>query len=177
MIFSKYGITLRTVTEQDAQFILDLRTDPDLNEFISSTSNDINQQIDWIRKYKEREINNQELYFITLDNNGNKCGTTRLYNFRNNKFELGSWIFLKEAPFGVSIKADILSKEIAFEELKFDTCTFEVRKKNLSVIKYHKMYQPAIIGECEKNWYFELSKENFNLYKTKFLNLFIKEGN
>ncbi len=175
MIYSKYEITLELVSLQDAPFIVKLRTDPSTNTFISPTSDNIEIQKEWIERYKERENKNQEFYFITYDKSGNKWGTTRLYNFREDKFELGSWIFLKDSPFGVAIKADILTREIAFEELKFKTCCFEVRKGNLSVTKYHKTYGPTIIGEDDLNYYFELTKDNFNLNKNKILKLFKKE--
>ena len=97
MEVQKYGVTQRYVEETDTEFILSLRTNKKLGKFLSPTMNDIQQQKKWIKAYKIRESNKEDFYFITLDEFGNKLGLTRIYNFDQDLFEFGSWIFAKNS--------------------------------------------------------------------------------
>jgi len=166
---SRYGITIRLVDLNDAEFILKLRTNSDLNQHISHTSTNIIDQIIWIQNYKLREQHGTEYYFIAVDIEGNKYGTTRIYNIDEKSFEVGSWIFSPESPPGMAIKADIICREIGFDLLNADYCNFQVRKTNKSVLHYHLNYKPKIVNEDEYNIYFILSREDFNTHKIKLL--------
>jgi hypothetical protein len=167
----KYNAILKLVTLEDAAFILSLRTNTNLNKYLSIVTNDLEQQIKWLKQYKERELKGEEYYFLVGDETENFYGTTRLYHFENEKFVTGSWIFGSDTPFGLAIKGDIIGREIAFENFGFTTCLFDVRKDNAKVLKYHKGFFPDLIGEDELNFYFELSKENFYTHKNKLLKL------
>src|ERR1700748_3438835 len=142
----RYDIILKLVEEQDAQFIVDLRQ-AERNKYISASGLDVLNQINWIKAYKTREENDQEYYFIVQDKKGIPWGTTRLYNFNGDHFEVGSWVFLKNSPSGVAIKADIIARELGFEELGFNICNFTVNKDNKSVLRYHYGYQPQIVAQ------------------------------
>jgi RimJ/RimL family protein N-acetyltransferase len=169
-MINKYGIYLRPVEVEDAEFILSLRNNPKLNAYISSTSSSLQLQKNWIESYKLREEEKIEYYFICQDSLKERWGTTRIYNFDSDSFELGSWIF-KENNNNRSIIADILTKEFAFEKLGFEFCTFNVMKQNRSVLRYHSKYQPDIISEDDLNVFFKLSKFNFLKHKEKFIKL------
>ena len=170
--FKRYGITQRFVTEADAQFILQLRLDERLSRFLSPTKNDITNQIDWIQGYKKRESEGKEFYFITVDEKGERFGVNRLYNFNNYSFEVGSWLFKDGTPGSMSILSDLATRDFGFEELGFKTCRFEVRKGNLTVLNYHQKFLPEIVAEDENNIYFELSKDNYDLFKNKLLKIY-----
>jgi RimJ/RimL family protein N-acetyltransferase len=167
-LIEKYGVKMRTVNLDDANFILSLRNDKSLKRFISATSQSIDDQKNWLKKYKERETQNSEYYFIVENLDGDKLGTTRLYNFHDATFELGSWVF-KRNEGTLAIIADILTKEFAFENLGFKVCTFNVRKDNKNVLRYHKNYEPKILRSDDQDVFFELSKADFNKNKNKFL--------
>jgi hypothetical protein len=168
----KYNLKLRPAEIQDAEFIYRLRLDPVLNKNISKTPGTVADQERWLEDYKKREHSGHEYYFITEDLNGTKWGTTRIYNLGRDYFTLGSWVFLREAPYGFSIKADILTKETGFGQLGYPLCRFDVRKENPTVIRYHKLFAPDLIDEDELNLYFSLSRENFEKKKQKILTLF-----
>lgn len=168
---NKYGIILRLVEEEDADFIFSLRTNSLLNQHISPTSTEIIDQLKWLQNYKLREMQRSEFYFIAEDLIGRKYGTTRLYNFDEKSFEVGSWLFSPESPAGMAIKADIICREIGFNFLNAEFCRFNVRKKNKSVLRYHLAYKPTKIDEDEFNLYFILSKEDFYTHKNKLLKL------
>ena len=55
-MLSTKNIKLELITEDDAEMILKLRTDPKLNKFIFETDPDIEKQKEWIREYKKREL-------------------------------------------------------------------------------------------------------------------------
>jgi len=171
-VFRNYGIILRMALISDCHFILSLRTDPQLNQYLSETSESLTKQIKWFEDYKRREKKQLEYYFIVENEYGESQGTTRIYNLETGFFTLGSWLFKRDADWGSPIKADILTKEIGFETLGFDKCRFDVRKNNHTVIKYHKTFNPTVIEEDEQNFYFELTRKNFELNKMKFLNFF-----
>ena len=167
----KYGSILRLVDISDAAFIFRLRTDPKLSRFIHKVSNNIEDQIVWIDQYKFREEKGEEFYFISLDaGTGTPQGLSRIYNFNHDEFELGSWIYLPDTDVSKSILGDIAVREIAFDNLLFNTCRFEVRKSNKSVVRYHKGFSPELIGEDGENYYFKLTKATFNRKKFKYLN-------
>ena len=141
--YKKYDIELSLVTEEDAQFILDLRTDASKSRFISKTDYNIDVQKNWIKEYKKREKVGVEFYFIAIDNTGQKFATYRLYNFDpiKNEIEIGSFISKPNYTNASNIvKLDILIKEYAFEVLGVTNVNFEVRKKNISVQNYHKKF-------------------------------------
>lgn len=163
----RYGITLRLVEEEDAEFILKLRTDEGLNKFISYTSPHLNDQINWIREYKKREAANLEYYFIAQDQFGNQYGTIRIYNFDNESFEIGSWLFHNYAPIGMAVKAHFIGFETGFDLLNANYCRFEVRKKNAAVLRYLQGFETNLVKEDSMNYYFTLTKEKFLLRRSK----------
>lgn len=158
---TKYGITLRLVDVEDAEFILKLRNDRGLNQFISYTSPHLDDQIKWIQEYKIREKKGLECYFVALDSDGTRYGTIRLYNLDEKSFEIGSWLFQKNAPIGMAVKAHFIGFEIGFEMLKAEYSRFEIRKKNTGVLNYMKDFETNLIREDELNFYYTLSKEKF----------------
>jgi RimJ/RimL family protein N-acetyltransferase len=166
----KYGMVLVLAKEDDAQFLVDLRQG-DRNIHISKTDPDIQKQITWLKRYGEREKQGLEYYFIVKDKNGKAWGTIRLYNFNENNFEIGSWVFLPGSPDGIAIKSDIIARELAFEVLGFNKCTFNVRKANKQVLRYHLAYRPTIVSEDEENLFFELDKEAFYEHRNKLFKL------
>lgn len=162
--YTKYGITLKPVELSDAKFILDLRTNESKSRFISDTDYNIEAQENWIKKYKIREDKNEEFYFIAEDTDGEDFATYRLYNLNlvDKTIEIGSFISKPNYPNAMNIiRLDILIKEFAFEVLKMDKIVFEVRKKNTSVVNYHKKFNPVITNEDDLNYYFELTQSNF----------------
>lgn len=164
-ILQAKGVRLRLVENEDAQFIVDLRTDPRLGQNLSPTSAILEDQINWIKNYKKREADQEELYFIIEDSNKIPWGTVRLYGFDENCFTVGSWICLPGNQDKIAVKAWLLCVEYGFEMLKFNVLLFDVRKKNTGVLYYAKLYHPTLISEDELNYYFELEKATF--YKNR----------
>lgn len=176
ILLEKFNVKSRFVEVKDAEFLLSLRTNQRLGRFLSKTENNLENQINWIEAYKVREKNNLEFYFIFDNLEGEKYGVSRIYNFDEKSFEIGSWLFSQNSPLGVSVLADLTTRDFAFEKFKFDYCRFEVRKENLSVVNYHKRFNPELINEDELNYYFKLTKDNYYLFREKLIKLY-KRGN
>lgn len=168
----KYNLNFRFVDEEDAEFILSLRNDIKLSKFISPTSSSISDQVNWIKEYKKKENNNTEFYIICLTKDGKtKLGLNRLYNIKDNSFEIGSWLFKKSSNNNASVLADLFCRTLLFDIEKFERCVFEVRKKNKSVVRYHKMFNPTLIDEDALNYYYELTRQKFYETKNKLIKM------
>ena len=171
-MYQKYGISLKLVDESDAEFILELRTDIKKSRFISNTNPDVIQQKKWIKDYKEREKKGEEYYYIALDENGEKFATYRIYDFQQNSVEIGSFVSKPDYDKPINIvKLDIMIKEYVFNVLQLENLHFEVRKLNMSVVKYHKKFYPKITSEDELNYYFSLNKNDFERGKQNFIKI------
>lgn len=170
--FVKYGLAYRLVEEEDYEFIFHLRSDKQLGRHLSETREDPESQRIWIREYKLRERSGDEFYFICLDPvSEDRLGVFRLYNFTDDTFGTGSWLFkqgLKSQP----ILGNIVGKEVGFDFLKYDTCKFDVRKGNTLILSYHRLFNPLQYDEDDLNYYFELSRTSFEKTKLRLLKLF-----
>lgn len=166
----KYGLLIRLVNEDDAPFIVQLRTDPKLAKYLNPISSDIEQQKEWIREYKKREEAGTDYYFIYYWQN-QAVGLCRLYNIEEKSFTGGSWVFSGKIPFEVPILASFITRTIAFEDLNKEVDSFEVRKENKQVVRFHKLLGAEITHSDEANHYFSLTKEVFEKNKDKFENL------
>ncbi|MDR0811615.1 MAG: GNAT family N-acetyltransferase [Paludibacter sp.] len=167
----RYGINVRFVNETDAEFIVALRTDEKLGKYIHQTSPDIEVQRQWIRNYKIREANNEDFYFIFEKPNGTRCGVCRIYDITEESFTHGSWLFAPQAPDGLAILSEIITKEIAFELFPQKYLSFDVRRLNTQVIKYHKKSGAKLQSQDELNFYYTLSKEDFEKNKMQFIDI------
>lgn len=157
---------LRLVELRDAQLILDLRLNPKLNRYLSHTNGDVKFQEDWILKYKARESEGLEYYFLILSKTNALSGTIRIYNidYSAKKFTIGSWIVKEGADPIVSLESILAAEKFAFVNLKMEYNYFDVRKDNRSVIRFHKNRGAEVIGKDELNFYFSLDKQKFDIY-------------
>lgn len=165
----KYGLFVRLVNENDADFILKLRTDSRLGQFIHPTENNLEKQIEWIREYKYRESKGTDLYFMFEKPKGTRLGVSRIYNVTETTFETGSWVFSKDAPFGSAFLGDIICHEIAFDLFPEKTNLHDIKKANYGVNKYADEFHPILISETEDTRFYKNNKENYTLYKDKYL--------
>jgi len=167
----KFKLKPRFVEKEDAAFILQLRTDPRLSRYISSTVDDIKAQEEWIEKYKVREKLKQEFYFIFENENKVRFGVNRIYNITDVSFEIGSWLFAQNSPEGASIMADLFTRDFAFQTIpSMEYCRFEVRKDNKSVVRYHKRFNPELIAEDLLSYYFKLNRDDYMLFRNMIIN-------
>lgn len=170
--FTRYGQYFRLVEEEDSEFIFLLRSDKLLGKHLNRTEDNPESQRIWIRNYKFRERSGDEFYFICIDQiNNQRLGVFRLYNFIDDSFGTGSWLYrpgLKNEP----VLGNITGKEIGFEILGYEKCRFDVRKENKAILAYHRLFNPTEIYEDDLNFYFELCRTCFETTKIRLLGLF-----
>lgn len=168
---NSFGLTVRLVDEGDVDYILSLRTNKNLTRFIHQTDDDRAAQIEWIRKYKRREEEGREYYFIYLLD-GQPVGLNRIYNIFEYYGTIGSWICNPGNETETSLKTYILMFDMMFSHIKLDITLFDVRKMNKHVWKLHKMLGAKSVGESEIDYYFTLDKDTYFKNRDNIISLF-----
>lgn len=168
MLIEGRKINLRLVNLEDAKFILDLRMNEKLNKYISDVDDDLKKQREWLKKYKRRESEEKEYYFIIESKSEEKLGTVRIYDLKSDSFSWGSWIIKDNAPSYASIESVLLIYKFGFYKLGFKNSHFEVRKENDKVVSFHKRFGAEIVNEDNLNFYFQFKKETFENIKRKY---------
>lgn len=164
-VLDRYGINLRLVKELDAEFILNLRTDSRSARFISETSNALENQILWTRKYKEREAKGLDYYFM-YSVNGERMGVNRLYDITEDEFTGGSFVFKPGCPFEIPVLATLIQLDLGFNVLDKKLAHGDIRLGNHKVIKYHqKILKVDFTYTDELNQYYIYTREAFNARK------------
>lgn len=167
----QYGLHVRLVCEEDAAFIVRLRTDERLGRYLHSTANDVEKQREWIREYKKREEEGTEYYFIFETASGNPLGVYRLYNISEQSFTTGSWIFIPEAPMGAAMIAFIIAREVVWKIVPDAVNLYDTKKGNTSVLQFTSTFAPKVIRETEDMYYFENLREDFETHKGSVLRM------
>jgi Acetyltransferases, including N-acetylases of ribosomal proteins len=154
-IEGKY-IYLESVSENDAQFILDIRSNPQNSKFIHKTDPSISKQRLWIRQQIDRK---NDYYFIINTHAGNKIGTTSLYNIDDVKkeAEFGRWICNGSALH--SLESAILIYDFAFYNLNLDKVYTMTVSQNKQVVSFHRRFGSQPVGEIRA------TDEDFIFYK------------
>jgi len=162
----RYGLHVRLVREEDAAFIVKLRTNEHNSRYIHDTVADVEQQKEWLQVYKYREAEGKEYYFI-FEINGEPQGVYRIYNRHADWCVTGSWVFKQDAERNSALKAMIITHEIVFEDLGHDYVhdVDGINENNRGVINAMKSIGGKFWGERveEKGKYmqFDLRKEDF----------------
>lgn len=157
----RYGLHVRLVREEDAEFIVKLRTDPKLSRFLNKTDNDINKQKEWIREYKEREAEAKDYYFIFFKD-GKPIVLNRLYNIDwiHLSYTRGSWVGVPKTDFEVVMTCTVIMEEIAQDVLGLLINLYDVRKANTQVLNFHRNILRAVqYGETELDYLFMSTPE------------------
>lgn len=159
------NIFFRLANTDDCEFIVGLRINAK-NKFLTGVK--INEQIEWLRKYKDREAEKIEYYFIICTNDSTPCGTVRIYDFIDDSFCWGSWLLSSVALHTAAIESALLVYEFAFYFLKFKHCHFDVRIENKKVRAFHER-MGASVRECtDLDVYYDLSIADYESIKIKY---------
>lgn len=158
-LLQSINLVLRDANESDAEFILELRNDPIKSKFLSPTSASIDDQIAWMKSYKERE---DQAYFIIEDKTARKLGCIRMYNPTNISFDWGSWLIIEGAPPNVALESALLIYSYA-RRLGFLKAKLDVRKDNVKVWKFHEnIFGAVLVSENEIDRFYEVNAEEID---------------
>ena len=166
----RYGLHVRLVREEDAEFILRLRTDEKLARYLHATDDNVEKQVEWIKQYKIREAAGEDYYFI-YEKDGQTIGVNRIYdiNYDQEQATAGSWVCKAEGM--MSIYTIIILRDIMFDIMGAKCDCFDVRKGNKKVQRIHEMCGAQKVSEDEQNYYYCLTSEDYKQNKEQILKL------
>lgn len=167
--FSKYGLTVRLVREEDAAFIVKLRTNKKLSRFIHETDDDVEKQKEWIREYKKREIEGKDYYFIYFSGN-RPVGVNRIYNITDESSTGGSWVCSEDAKMEESLATNFICTELC-EMYDIPSGPYTVSKGNNHVLKYHLLMGSEIISEDGYEYVLKGNRDKYNKAKSRFVKI------
>lgn len=156
-------LTFRDADTSDAEFILQLRTDPEKSRHLSQTPDDVSAQQAWLQRYAKDE---SQAYFI-IEYEGERIGTVRLYDAAGRSFCWGSWILKDGRPRHAAMESALMVYAYALDHLGFDSCHFDVRKSNIRVIKFHQRFGAALAGEKDDDYLFTITGEDIQSARIK----------
>lgn len=177
----RYGLHVRLVREDDAEFIVKLRTSEYNSQFLHETSANVEEQVLWLQAYKRREDEGSDYYFV-FEYNGKKVGVARLYGIDGENYTHGSWVFVNEAPSFCAVASAIICREIAFNVLGLlseSNMRDGIDARNKNIINFQKLLGMEILGERmegdRKFLYGKLTKESYEKHKPKVLRFIPKD--
>lgn len=154
------------IEESDAEFICNLRNEKRDDNFLKKTPDNVDAQIDYIRNYKKRFNNFEEIYFKILDNKNNKaCGLVRLTEILNNDiFNWQSLVVATNSSPNIAIDSMLMIYRIGFEFLNKKVCgPWEVDKNFIKMIKIHNFIKIAKMSDSNEKYF--LFSVNIDDYK------------
>jgi RimJ/RimL family protein N-acetyltransferase len=124
---------LRPVVRDDAAFIVELRTDPELSAYLHPTSPDVADQEAWLEAYFQRPGD----YYFTVDDRvtGLPVGVVAVYDSDGRSAEWGRWLIRRTAP--AAVESALLVYRAAFEALGLDELYCRTVAGNESVVSFH----------------------------------------
>ena len=170
------NIKLKLVDIKDARFILNLRTNKNLNKYINPTSEKISDQLLWMKNYFNRNRQNLEYYFkfiIIKKNKTDNLGVARIIKLNKRNFSFGSWIIKPNQPKWYAIEAVLSIYKFAFEIKKFKKNKMWMDLKNKKIYRFYRSMGAIEIKRDKKQVYLDLDRKNYNILKKKFAYFFI----
>lgn len=150
------NLVFRDADVGDAAFILSLRTDERKKRFISPTSAQLAQQVEWLTAYR---ASRDQAYFIVEGARGDRAGTIRLYDPVGDSFCWGSWIMRAGAPVNYAVESVLILYHYALHELGFSRSSFAVRKANRSVWRFMERFGAQRTGETAIDFLYETGRD------------------
>lgn len=147
-------LCFRNADVSDAPFILSLRTNSKKSRYLSSVSTLLSVQQTWLREY---ELRDDEAYFIIESIQGQPVGTVRLYENAKFSFSWGSWIIKDGIPQAASVESALMVYSYALDVLGFLDAHFQVRKENVSVIRFHERFGAKRVDENAQEYFYTIS--------------------
>ncbi|MEM9355020.1 MAG: GNAT family N-acetyltransferase [Pseudomonadota bacterium] len=163
------NLALRLIKADDAEYVFELRANPKLNEYMSPVKGTVADQRLWIERYKNREANEREYYYVIERKDGMKCGLVRLYNIQGNQFTWGSWMLDDNKTSKAALESAVLSFGIGFEILGFGVANVEVCVQNNHAEKFYRRFGMIESYRNGKHIYFSYVRSQFDKDKPRYM--------
>ena len=158
----KYGLKVRLVNENDAEFILSLRANPNRTKYMITLDYDIERQKKWIQEYKKREKKGLDFYFIYSNNEDRPIGVNRISHVDiNSKTAKFSSLIVVEGLKYEALIMVIIMNEIAFHSLGIDMYFGDVHKKNSRVFRILDLFGYIIEDLGTEYYQISLTKSDY----------------
>ena len=164
------NLTVTLVNTDDAEFIHSLRTDISQGKHLSKTSSFLNDQINWIKKYKTREKNGTEYYFL-FSVKETKLGVIRIYNIKEKEATSGSWLCVGGVQFEIAVKMLVFMRDFLFETLDLENEVMDTRLGNKQVIKTHLLFGANEVGRNDIDVFHVLNREEYVKKRKRIMKL------
>ena len=158
----RYGLKVRLVDENDADFILSLRSNPNRTKYMLTLDNEIKKQKKWIQEYKRREKEGLDYYFIYSNDEGKPIGLNRIshVDFNRKTGKASSWIAIEGLKYE-PLTMLLFGNEIVFDSIGIEMAWGEVHKNNSRAIKIFKLFGYKLKDSETEYYDFTLVKNDF----------------
>jgi RimJ/RimL family protein N-acetyltransferase len=129
---------LRPVALEDAEFILQLRSDPARSRYLHPCAPDLAAQTEWLEKYFDRP---GDYYFVIERRDGlEKHGTAGIYrvDFGELTAEWGRWIV--QPGSAAALESVTLIYRVAFEVLQLESIYCRTVAENRTAMEIHRRF-------------------------------------
>lgn len=123
-------VNLRSVKEDDAVFILQIRNDPHISKYLPPLSVTVEQQQQWITKQRADQ---DSFYFLLETREGTPIGTISVYEIEGESAETGRFCSFGD-PYA-NIEACVLLYDFIFQKLKIQSIHIWVFEDNKPVLQ------------------------------------------
>ena len=134
-IIEGFAYRLRPIGDNDAEFIIKLRSHDELNRFLHTTSPSLANQLDWLAQYYVRP---GDWYFVIESrSDGTAEGLVSVYDLdaQHRRAEWGRWILRKGSL--AAVESAWLIYRCAFEQLSLHEVFCRTVADNASVVSFH----------------------------------------
>lgn len=138
---------LRPAEIEDDAFILSLRTDPTLSQFIGATDASPERQRAWMEAYFGRP--GDYYWIIEHRASGRADGTIALYDVTEGRGEWGRWILRPGSL--AAVESVLLLSDVAFEDLGMAEIYCRTTLANHKVVAFHDgmgWERKALLPDC-----------------------------
>ena len=160
LIMEGYAFRLRPIGDSDAALVVELRNNPELNRFLHTSSNRIEDQLAWLARYYDREGD----YYFVVERRGSGAfeGLISIYDIdtASRSGYWGRWILNPGSL--AAVESVWLIFRIAFELLALNSVYSRTVADNEKVISFHDSYSRGIAERRLLPQYFNLGGRHFD---------------
>lgn len=128
-------VDLRSAAEDDAEFTLLLRRDPDVCRGMPRLEHTVEQQREWICRQR---MDAESYFFVAWDKQGRRIGTISIYNIAGDAAEMGRIAMKGNAL--QTLEAKLLATRFAFYTLGLERSYGYVFADNTRAIKLARLF-------------------------------------
>ena len=130
--FKGKNTILRPVSESDAASIIEMRNNPSINKYLSSSKPlSLEDQVSWLKRNLGAK---DQHYFMILDKLEIPVGTISIYNIKNGSGEFGRYVCTQAVQ---AVESERMILQIAFDILNLQYLYCRTAESNESVWRQH----------------------------------------